>query len=342
MNVKPMNLLFTSSGRRGYLLDYFRSALDGRGEIHAANSDQRASSFLHADKSVVTPLIYDENYIPFLLEYSVANRIKAIIPLFDIDLPILASAKTRFAEVGTTIVVSSPAVAMICNDKLKTDSFLRSNGFNTPASFTSLADTLDALARNLIEFPLVVKPRWGMGSIGVNMAENEGELIVFYEKVRREVQRSYLKYESNVDLEHSVLIQQVLKGHEYGLDVVNDLDGNYVTTFVKKKLAMRAGETDAAITIDSDQLKSLGKKLAGALGHIGNLDVDIFVADDNVSILELNNRFGGGYPFSHLAGADIPQAILAWIRGEQPAPEWLHVRHGVTGTKDLVIRCLSD
>ena len=50
--------------------------------------------------------------------------------------------------------------------------------------------------------------------------------------------------------------------------------------------------------------------------------------------MELNPRFGGGYPFSHAAGANVPSALIAWRRGLAPKPEWLRVRPGVLSAKD--------
>jgi len=124
------------------------------------------------------------------------------------------------------------------------------------------------------------------------------------------------------------------------LDIVNDLDGNYATTFVKRKLAMRAGETDRAITVDSEQLQELGQLIGGKLCHIGNLDCDVFVREGICYVLELNPRFGGGYPFSQVAGANIPAALIAWADGKEPDPSWLKVMPNVMASKcdRLVIR----
>ncbi|MGN0028110.1 MAG: carbamoyl phosphate synthase-like protein, partial [Clostridium sp.] len=77
-----MNILITSVGRRSYLVNYFKEALGEKGEIHVANSSSVSPAFQYADKSVVTPLIYDDNYIPFLKKYCIENNIDAIISLF--------------------------------------------------------------------------------------------------------------------------------------------------------------------------------------------------------------------------------------------------------------------
>jgi carbamoyl-phosphate synthase large subunit len=328
-----MNLLFTSAGRRGYLLRYFKAALAGNGSIHAANSDAMASAFLEADHTVVTPVIHDAGYIAFLLRYCAEHKIRAVVPLFDIDIPVLAASADRFRAIGVEPVVSSPEVAAVCNDKWATHQFLLRNGIGTPRTWLDLAEARSALSSGELDYPVIVKPRWGMGSIAVHVAFDAAELEVFHARVQREVQASYLRHESLATPESVVLIQERLGGVEHGLDVVNDLHGKHCATIVKRKLAMRSGETDSAATVDEPRLVELGAHLAGILQHRGNLDVDVFLDGDKIHVLEMNARFGGGYPFSHLAGVDLPRAIVHWLQGEE-APEDLFEAHvGVTGMK---------
>jgi carbamoyl-phosphate synthase large subunit len=140
--------------------------------------------------------------------------------------------------------------------------------------------------------------------------ENEEELKVFYQKVKKELEKTYLREGSKVFKGKDVIIQETLAGEEYGLDVLNDFKGNYIKTFVKKKVVMRSGETDAAITIADQTLEKLGKEIAEKLKHYGNLDMDVFFNGRTAYILELNPRFGGGYPFTHLAGGNIVKAYI--------------------------------
>ncbi|MEX0595586.1 MAG: ATP-grasp domain-containing protein, partial [Candidatus Paceibacterota bacterium] len=228
----------------------------------------------------------------------------------------------------------------ICNDKWKTYHFLMDNGLHAPTSFIELKKTQEAIQGGVVKFPVIIKPRWGMGSISIFKAENEQELEVLYKKVKREVHESYLKYESNMDPDHSVIIQEYLDGQEYGLDIINNLNKEYVTTLVKKKTAMRSGETDGAITVKNEILENIGKKIAKSLGHIANLDTDCFMVNGTPYILEMNCRFGGGYPFSHLAGANLPSAIGKWIKNEDVIQEFEGYQTGVEGRKDIrIIKC---
>ena len=114
-----------------------------------------------------------------------------------------------------------------------------------------------------------------------------------------------------------IMIQEKLTGSEFGLDIMNDLDGKNIGVSVKQKLAMRAGETDKAVTVDLPEVREMGRKIGEALGHIGNLDVDIMQrADGAYCVLELNPRFGGGFPFSYEAGVNFPKALIQMIKGE--------------------------
>ncbi|MGF7002008.1 carbamoyl-phosphate synthase large subunit [Lachnospiraceae bacterium PFB1-21] len=336
-----MNILLTSAGRRSYLVDAFKEVLDGEGEVHVANSSEISSAFASADKTVVTPLIYEKTYIPFLKEYCCENDISAIISLFDVDLPILSKRKDEFKDIGVTVIVSDIEIIDVCNDKWKTFQFLIENKIKTPQSFLMIDDVMMKILEGSIRFPVVVKPRWGMGSLSVFEADNEEELRILVEKVKRNIKKSYLKYESSEDLDRCVIIQEKVSGQEYGLDVINDLNGNYFTTISKMKYTMRAGETDCAITVDNTELGELGENLGRTLGHIANLDVDVFLSDKEAFVLEMNARFGGGYPFSHVSGADLPRAIVKWLKGEEVEKELLIARNNVVAQKDIKIICLE-
>jgi carbamoyl-phosphate synthase large subunit len=337
-----MNILITSVGRRGYLVDYFKEAIGDDGEVHVANSNAITPAKLHADFFVETPIIYSDAYIPFLLEYCEEKNIDILISLFDVDLPILARHKEKFECIGTKLIVSDENVIDICNDKWKTFQFLRLNGFSTPRTFLSVNEALLSIEEGELSYPVVVKPRWGMGSIGVYIADTVDELRVLYQKSQNAINNSYLKFESKLDYEHSILIQEFLQGSEYGLDIINNLDGKYMNTIAKKKYTMRSGETDCAETVNNPLLKNLGMQLSSKLKHIGNLDVDVFVNDENCYILEMNARFGGGYPFSHMAGVNLPKAIINWVNGVVVSSDLLQEKWGIVSHKDILIVKLSD
>lgn len=332
-----MNILLTSAGRRSYLIQYFKTALEQAGcggLVHAANST-RCPAFSCADRTAVTPMIYDKAYIPFLLEYCKREDIRLLIPLFDLDVPVLAAHREAFGAQGVIVVTADSEGAKLCNDKWMTWRSLSEAQIPSPLSWLDAEMALKSIKEGLVSWPLMVKPRWGMGSLSVYQADSEEEMRVFAGKCRRGIQESYLKYESMADREHCVLYQQTIRGQEYGLDVINDLGGRYRSTVVKRKMAMRSGETDAAVTAECKELSKIGRKLGMLLGHRGNLDVDVLEEDGRYYVLEMNARFGGGYPFSHAAGVNLPLALVLWAMGKEGKPELLQARSGVRGQKDI-------
>ncbi len=330
-----MNILLTSAGRRSYLVKYFKDILGDTGTIHAANSSIYSAAMEVADKAVCTPIIYSDEYIPFLLHYCKKESINAIIPLFDIDIPVLARNRKKFDEIGVTLIVSDLKIVEICNDKWLTYQFLKENGFLVPQTFCDLQKVYNALKTKEVGFPMIIKPRWGMGSIGIYEAENEEELEVLYKKTKRKIFDSYLKFESGIDAERCVIVQQKINGQEFGIDNINDLDGNYRNTIIRKKIGMRSGETDCAEIVEEPVIREMARRLASLTKHIGNMDVDMFAEDDKVYVLEMNARFGGGYPFSHIAGVNLPKAIVQWLNGKDVDRSVLVAKTGIIGQKDI-------
>lgn len=331
-----MNILLTSCGRRTYLINYFKSALDGDGKVYASNSIM-TYSLTQADGYMLTPEIFDDNYIGFLLDYCIENDITAIIPLIDIDLPILAKNKKAFRERGISVVVSDEWVIRLCNDKWATYNYLERLGVSQPKTCLDLESCYKQMKLGEMKYPLILKPRWGMGSIGIYKADNEEELKVLFGKLKKEIFLTPLKHESFEDADRCVLIQEFIDNQEYGVQILNDLEGNYVATVAQKKIAMRAGETDISEIIDNKPFETFSIKLASELRHIGNMDIDCFMDKNGMLIiLELNCRFGGQYPFAHLAGVDLPGQIVKWLKGGETDNELCTPKNNIIGSKELV------
>lgn len=311
-----MNILFTCAGRRTYLLKYFKENLSEGDKVVATDMQLSAPALQVADVKIQVPAVYDPKYVDITLNICKEQKIDALLSLNDLELPILSENKARFAELGVKVIVSDPAVIDIAFDKYKTAQWVESLGLNAPKTYVRLADAKKALAAGEISFPLFMKPRWGSGSIGLETIEDMEELDIYYNLLLKKIKKTILATASVGD--EYIMIQEKLTGKEYGLDIMNDMQGNNVGVSVKQKLAMRAGETDKAITVDIPEVYEMGKKIGENLKHIGNLDVDIMQrGNGDYCVLELNPRFGGGYPFSYEAGVNMPKAIIQWVKGEK-------------------------
>lgn len=338
--MKDINVCLTSVGRRGYLVDYFKKELMHGGKVIACNSDIHTTAMQRADVCYQTPLIYSDDYISTLLQICKKEKVSILLSLFDADLPVLAKHRADFAELGVKLVVSDVDVIAICNDKWKTQEFLER--LELPTLLTSLDVHDERIKRALLEKKeIIIKPRWGMGSLAIYDAKTAAELDVLYKKVKADIEDSYLRFEAKEDRERCVLMQEKIEGEEFGLDVINDLDGNYITTIVRKKMGMRAGETDVATIVNVERLYDIGRIVATHLRHIGNLDMDVIQSNGQYYIIDMNARFGGGYPFSHMAGVNLPKAILLWARGEKANDGCFDAKIGASFAKDIQIVAIS-
>lgn len=329
-----MNILLTSAGRRSYLIKYFRQVLNGKGLVHASNSAYTIA-LQEADRFFISPLIYEKDYVQKIVNYCLENNISAIISVFDIDLLVLSKAKEYIESRGIRLLLSEASVVEKCNDKWKTYTFLKENHFKVPKTYKNIDSVKKALKEKVISYPLVIKPRWGMASMAIYIAENDRELEVFYQKSNSQIKKSYLKYESGLTPNEEVLIQEMLTGQEYGLDIMNDLKGEFVCVLPKSKIEMRAGETDLGQTVSPRKFQDVAQRLSDILKHEVILSVDCFIQNEEIYILEMNCRISGHYPLSHLAGTNLPRQIIEWLEGKPTRKENFRFEEGLYITKDL-------
>ena len=112
------------------------------------------------------------------------------------------------------------------------------------------------------------------------------------------------------------MIQEFLDGQEIGADVYIDMVSHEVVSiFTKKKLKMRAGETDKAVSFKDDKLFDLIVRFVKEVGYHGQIDIDIFDVNGEYYISEVNPRFGGGYPHAYEVGVDHMRLILNNLEG---------------------------
>jgi carbamoyl-phosphate synthase large subunit len=169
-------------------------------------------------------------------------------------------------------------------------------------------------------FPLVVKPRYGFGSSNTFIARTLSELDVFFHHVP------------------DMLVQQFIDAEALNVDGLSDLKACPVAVVPWRKLLSRMGETERSVTIDCPDLVALAQRIAREVGIIGPFDADFFRdSDGKIWLLELNPRFGGGYPVSHLAGANFPELIVRMVSGNAILWSQMSYKPGVTMMKKLEV-----
>lgn len=335
--MKKITILLSAVGRRDYLIDYFKDLSYYDVKIVAVNSIEDTTAMWKADVSYVSPEIRSKEYIPFLLQLCEKESIDIIISLFDLDTLFLSYNKIKFDEIGVKLIMPEFNVVEICLDKLKMSNYLIDNGFETPKTLTNLEDVDLLIKNNMLSFPLVIKPRWGQGSIATEIVNNIEELYSAYKLLSSKIINTSISHIETLNFENTLLIQEFIQGQEFGIDCINDMKGNNAAVIIKKKLAMRSGETDVAVTIKDNEINEVISKLGNMLNHISIIDIDIIKRDNRVFIIDINPRFGGGYPFSHAAGVNLPKALLDWYFGEEMNQNSLNYESNVLSLKGIAL-----
>lgn len=292
------NILLLSVGTRNKIVQYFKKTLrdkngEKKGEVVATDMSKYAPALYEADKFYLVPRITDENYIDKILSICKEEKIDGVLSLIDPELELLAENKEKFDQLKVEIVSSPLEATKLAFDKMKMYRWLVENGYKAARSYSSKEDFCLDYERNLIDFPVFVKPVKGSASIAISKVYDMDVLDLLCKR------------------DENLMIQEFLDGQEIGADVYIDLlTGEVVSIFTKKKILMRAGETDKAVSFKDENLFALIKEFVGNAGFRGQIDIDIFDIDGEYYISEVNPRFGGGYPHAYECGVDHMKLIV--------------------------------
>lgn len=317
-----MNVLFTNAGRRTYLIEDALKIGHGNefqlGVFVCDSSPWAAAMLVSQDvQTFVTPRVSDnpERYAEVLLEECRKRGICMVIPLMDYELTVLAERAAVFRAEGIHVVVSSPEVVKTTLDKRLCWGFCREHGLAMPRSWFDGARTEGAVA------PLILKRAMGSGSVELSIIGEPAQIPGI--------------------VPCGFILQEMIAGDEYGMDVLNDFNGEFVHCCVRRKMLMRAGETDIAEVVYDERFFELGRIVSAAFKHRGNLDLDFMVdSSGNISFLDFNPRFGGGYPFTVAAGFDYLRVLLRLEMGEKPHLPWRGRR--IRGAKGYHLFAVED
>ena len=292
-----MNVLLLSAGTRVNLIRYFRQALSG-GSVVAADADRFSPALYEADRHYIVPPVASPDHMDRVLEICEKERIDGVLSLIDPELSELAKNEARFAARGVKVIGSSYELCELAYDKSRMYRWLSEHGYRCARFWTEPEAFFRAEEQGDARFPVFVKPVRGSASVDATAAEDR-KTVEFLLTRRKDL-----------------LIQEYLAGQEIGADVYVDLiSGETVSVFTKKKLRMRAGETDRAVSFRDEALFALIERFAAETGFRGPMDMDLFEIGGEYYILDVNPRFGGGYPHAHGCGCDHTKLIAENLKG---------------------------
>lgn len=282
-----INILILSAGTRDKVVQYFRKAFSGKGNVIATDMSELAPALYDADKYYIVPRMTAPNYLDVILDICKKEKITGVLSLIDPELSLLAENIRKFEAIGTKVIGSSYELCELALDKFQMYNWLTEHNYKCAKSYMDKEVFFADVEAGKISYPVFVKPARGSASIAISKV---------YDKETVELLFAH---------DEGLMIQEFLDGQEIGADVYIDMvSKEIVSIFTKKKIKMRAGETDKAVSFKDEKLFTLIEKFVSEAGYIGQIDIDIFEINGEYYISEVNPRFGGGYPHAYESGCD--------------------------------------
>ncbi len=295
-----MNLLILSAGTRNKVVQYFKKEVGAEGKVVATDCSNLAPAVYDADRFYLVPRITAPGYLDRILEICREEQIDGVFSLIDPELSLLAKERERFLAVGTMPIVSDYDLTETCLDKFRMYQMLCRMQIPTGRCFVDQEAFYRAVEEGEISYPVFIKPVRGSASININKVNSREETDLLF------------------TLDDDLMIQEYMDGQEYGADVYIDMiSGRCTSIFVKKKIKMRAGETDKSVSVKNEKLFTMIRNFVEECGFRGMIDIDIFEIDGCFYISEVNPRFGGGYPHAYACGVNMPAAVIRNLAGQE-------------------------
>jgi carbamoyl-phosphate synthase large subunit len=298
---RPIAVVLTGVGKRYDIV----SAFSAHAFTIAADPNPLAPARYAADIAVVPPPIDDAGYVPFLQELVERHDARAVVPLTDLDIEVLAGA-------DLPAFVPSVDIARATYDKYEAHELLLRHGLPSPP--TCLPDEEPE------SYPVMVKPRRGSGARSIHPAANREEKDFFVRYVKE-----------------PVMVQRLMGGPEFSIDLLCDLDGRCLNAIPRTMLESRGGESIKGTVIHDSELIDLGRAVCEALGVRGPCTVQAFRDPEiGLGITDVNTRFGGAFPapmYAARPGRTYPELIVRMAAGERIEPHVGEFAHGMTFTR---------
>ncbi|MCU4384204.1 ATP-grasp domain-containing protein [Acinetobacter radioresistens] len=286
-----MNILITSAGQRVSLVRSFQTELKKyfeNGQVFTTDLNPILAPACHvSDQSFTVPRVTSPEYIDQLLQLCLNNQIKLVVPTIDTELLVLSENIEYFKQQGIHLLVSEPGLVRECRDKRLINQFFENHGICIPQQYD-----LDNL-----RFPVFVKPYDGSLSKGIFTAYCAEDIKIEH---YADPKLMFMEYIAPEDYD------------EFTVDCYYDKASELKCVVPRKRIFVRAGEVNKGVTKKNVIVTEFNQKLKHISGARGCLTIQVFLhkTEDKILGIEINPRFGGGYPLSYLAGANYSQWVI--------------------------------
>lgn len=286
-----MNILITSAGRRVSLVHAFKNEISKifpQGKVICADMHHDLSSACQtADFCFSVPPVTSSSYIDTLIDISIRNDVKIIIPTIDTELPYLAKSRELFLKKGINCIISDIDLVNTFCDKRKTNAFFKSVHIDYPLEYQ----------KDNLKFPVLIKPFDGSSSKGISVAKAIEDIIP---SIRDDPKMMFVEYINPEDF------------NEYTIDLYYTKKSELICLVPRKRIEVRGGEVSKGVTRKNKIIDFLYERINKIEGLRGCITFQLFLQKEGGKVygIEVNPRFGGGYPLSYIAGANFPRWIL--------------------------------
>jgi len=301
MDDRRVAVVLTGVGKRYDIV----SAFAAHAFTIAVDPSPLAPARYAADVALAPPRIDDPGYVPFLRDVVERYDARAVVPLTDLDIEVLAAADLPAFVPGVD-------TARATYDKFETHELLLRLGLPSPPTCLPGEEPEG--------YPVMVKPRRGSGARSIHPAADREEKDFFVRYVKE-----------------PVMVQRLMGGPEFSIDLLCDLDGRCLNAIPRTMLESRGGESIKGTVIADTELVDLGRRVSEAIGVRGPCTVQVFRDPEiGLGITDVNTRFGGAFPgpmYAALPGRTYPELIVRMAAGERVEPHVGEFRAGTTFTR---------
>ena len=289
--MKNHNILITSAGQRVALVRGFQETLKRffpEGKVYTTDMNPKLAPAAYvSDGCFEVPRCTSEDYIESLLTICLGNDIGLIVPTIDTELAILSANKEIFANQGIFVSVSDYEFVMMCRDKRNTGEFFEKHGIRVPKPIDKYHPS----------FPMFAKPYDGSLSTNLHYIKNADELT---EEILSDPKLLFMEY----------IDKEVYK--EYTIDMYYGRDHKVKCIVPRERIKIRAGEINKGLTEKEPLTSYLYERLEKIEGCIGCICIQVFLNPSTRDVvgIEINPRFGGGYPQTYAAGGNYAENLI--------------------------------
>ena len=288
---KMKNILITSAGKRVVLVQIFQKTIQKLGfnaTVYTTDMNpEMAPAGIVSGGCIRVSRCTADGYINELLQICGEKRIGVIIPTIDTELMILSKNREQFENRGIELALSDYEFIRVCRDKRLTEDYLKKLGIAVPKAIDKYHPV----------FPLFAKPYDGSLSTNIHIIRNKDELTT---EILEDPKLLFMEY---VD-------KQEYK--EFTVDMYYGKNSTVKGIVPRERIEIRAGEINKGITRKNYIVGFLKERMGFLPGVRGCICIQLFYreTDNDIKGIEINPRFGGGFPLSYYAKANFAEYVV--------------------------------